>query len=263
MGLLRRTLTSVGILLFLSALALGQETKPETRAAEPPKLDYSFCRFDSTTIALMQEYTPRPILHDLSSGGMQAHFLPMFMTAIDVNFGHPDSTSAYKVLYSNNGQTFASLVVLKRGKDGTYTPTWTTQSVAPAPRVKLRALDLNGDGQLDVIASAHGGEPRYEAMNAFEFNDQGLGRPLVRDSRSPYDPKATFGIAYAVIDSLGRNGRPAIEVWHDDSTHAGSGFVRARLQYSDSARVFLPETVDTLKELPSWCSNRRPAATKR
>ena len=37
------------------------------------------------------------------------------------------------------------------------------------------------------------------------------------------------------------------EVWQDDSTNTGADFIRVRLQYSDSTRIFLPEMIDTLK----------------
>ncbi len=256
------TPTLFAFLLLLSSLALGQEPQPEPKKIEQPKLDYSYCRFDSTTVALMDEHIFRPVRSKLAKSGMDPRFLPLYMTAMDVNFDNPEGEPTHKILYANDGQIYTSFVVLKRGEDGTFTTTWTTQQVPPAPHVKLRARDLNGDGRLDIIASARGGDPNYEAMNIFAFNDRGLGGELVSDSRSPYDPRATFGIACAVIDSLGHNGRPAIEVWHDDSTHAGADFIRVRLQYADSAHIFLPESVDTLKELPFWCSKRRPAATK-
>ena len=112
-----------------------------------------------------------------------------------------------------------------------------------------------------MIASGRGGDPSYEGMIAFEFNEDGVARSLVSNSHSPFDPRAPIGIAFAVIDSLGRNGRPAIEVWQDDSVHTGRDFIRTRLQYMDSSRIFLPGSVDTLKELPRWCRSRRPAAT--
>jgi hypothetical protein len=158
----------------------------------------------------MEEYIPGPIRNALAKGGMHPRMLPIYMTATDVNFSDPDGAPTHKILYANNGQVYASLVVLRRDDDGTYTVTWTTQMVPPAPRVKLRTKDLNGDGRLDVIASARGGEPNYEAMIAFEFNEDGMGRSLVSNSRSAYDPRATFGIALAMIDSLGRDGRPAV-----------------------------------------------------
>jgi len=262
MTLFRRTLISLCFPLLVSAPAFAQAPQPGAQEVEEPKLDYSYCRFDSTTIALMDEYIPRPIRQSLAKGGMHPRFLPVFMAAMDVNFDQPDGQD-YKILFANNGEKFGSLVVLKRGDDGTYTSTWTTQNVPPAPRVRLRAKDLNGDGRPDVLASARGGDPNYEAMIAFQINEDGMGQFLVSPSHSPFDPKATFGIGFSVIDSLGRNGRPAIEVWQDDSTHAGADFIRSRLQYVDSARMFLPESVDTLNELPFWCRSRRPAATKK
>jgi hypothetical protein len=249
---LRLTAISIGVLLILSALAFGQE------AIEKPKLDYSYCRFDSTTAALMDQYIPLPIRQGLASGSMHPRFLPVYMTAEDVNFDDPKGLPTHKILYANNGRVYASLVVLKRGDDGTYTPTWSTQQVPPAPRVRLRIKDLNGDGRLDVIASARGGEPAYEAMIAFELNPDGIGRSMVSKFRTPHDPRATIGIGLAIIDSLGRNGKPAIEIWQDDSTHAGQDFVRIVQHYSDSARIFLPELIDTVPELPFWCSVRRP-----
>jgi hypothetical protein len=251
MTFLRFTATSICVLLILSALAFGQGTITE------PKLDYSYCRFDSTTIALMDQYIPRPIRSVLASGGMHPRFLPIYLTAEDVNLDDPKGLPTHKILYANDGRVYANLVVLKRGGDGTYTPTWTTQQVPPAPHVKLRVKDLNSDGRPDVIATARGGEPLYEAMVAFEFNQDGIGRSLVSEARGPHDPRALFGIGLAVIDSIGRNGRPAIEVWQDDSTKAGRDFVRIVQHYSDSARIFLPELVDTVPDLPSWCIGRR------
>jgi hypothetical protein len=257
MTCLRLTLRSIGFFFILSVCAFGQES------AEEPKLDYSYCRFDSTTAALMDQYIPGPIRSGLTSGGMHPRFLPVYMAAEDVNFDDPKGLPTHKILYANNGRVYAHLVVLRRGDDGTYTPTWTTQQVPPAPRVRLRVKDLNGDGRLDVIASARGGEPAYEAMIAFEFNQDGIGRSMVSNVRAPHDPRATFGIGLAIIDSLGRDGRPAIEIWQDDSTHAGQDFVRIVQQYSDSARIFLPELIDTVPELPFWCSVRRPKDTGR
>jgi len=261
MTLLRHTLTSLCCALLLSGSALAQAAPPDSELVSIPKLDYSYCRFDSVTVRLMEQHIPRPILATLAKSGMHPRLLPVFMTAMDVNFENPDAAPDYKVLYANNGTTYATLVVLKRGDNGAYEETWSTQAVPPAPRVRLRAVDLNADGRPDILASARGGEPNYEALVALEFNEEGLGRPLVSPSRSAFAPEATFGIGFAVLDSLGRNGRPAIEVWHDDSTSTAD-FVRVRLQYSDSARIFLPESVDSLKELPFWCRSRRPSGGK-
>jgi hypothetical protein len=263
MRLFRQTLASFCLVLILAIPASGQVTDAQIKLlGGRPKLDYSYCRFDSTTIALIEQNIPRGILNMLASEGMNPRFVPLYITAMDVDFDEPTGPPAYKILYANDGEVFATLVVLKRGDDGIYAQKWTYNSVPPAPRVKLRAKDLTGDGRLDVIASARGGDPVYEAMTALEFDNEGRGRLLIADSRSAFDPRATFGIGLAAIDSLGRDGRPAIEVWHDDSTNAGANFIRVRLQYSDTARIFLPEMIDTLKELPFWCSKRRPTATK-
>ena len=252
MSLVRSAFVLACFSLLLPVAVLGQT------AVEEPKLDYSYCRFDSTTIALMNQYVPAPILTGLVSDGMHPRFLPLYMTAEDVNFDDPKGEPTHKILYANNGRVYAFLVVLKRGADGTYTATWTTQHVPAAPHAKLRLKDLNGDGRLDVIATARGGEPLYEAMIAFEFNkEDDMGRSLVSNASGPHDLRATFGIGMAVIDSLGRAGRPAIEVWQDDSLRVGQKFVRIVQQYSDSARIFIPETIDTLSELPFWCRARR------
>lgn len=256
------TLSCLSLILILPVLAAGQEADPDAKKFEEPKLDYSYCRFDPTTIALMEQYIPRPIRQSLAKAAMHPRFLPVFMTALDVNFDDPKGPPDHKILYASNGEIYASFVVLRRGGDGNYTVRWTTQLVPPAPRVKLRAKDLNGDGKLDIIASARGGEPSYEGMIAFEFNEDGIGRSLVSASHSPFDPNAPIGIAFAVIDSLGHGGRPAIEVWQDDSVHTGADFIRTRLQFVDSARIFLPESVDTLKKLPYWCRSRRAATNE-
>ena len=249
-AILRMLLVPI-VALLVATVALGQEE------IEQPKLDYSYCRFDSTTIALMDEYIPRPIRHALTADGMHPRFVPLYVTAKDFSFESTGGLPTHKVLYANNGRTFSSLVVLKRQDDGTYTPTWTTQQVPPAPHVKLHAKDLNGDGRFDIIATSWGGEPIYQAMIAFEFNEEGQGRSLVSNERGPYEPRAAFGIGVAAIDTLGRDGRPALEIWQDDSTNVGKKFVRIVQQYSDSAGIFIPESIDTLAELPFWCRSRR------
>lgn len=251
--LLLRQSTVTAVLVFgLTTLATGQQP------AEGPILDYSYCRFDSATIYLLENRFPKPILNSLAGVGVHPRVLPVFITAKDINFYHSDSLATHKLIYATNGGGLAALELYERQEDGAYKLAWEEQKVPPAGHVKLQFRDLNGDGRLDVIATARGGEPVLQAMAAFDYLEEGYFRPLLSSVRDEHDPRSVFGIAATVNDTLGRDGRPAIEVWQDDTTNTGYSFVRVVQQYSDSAKIFIPEAIDTFLHLPYWCQFRRP-----
>jgi len=245
-----RTTAAAMLILALATTASAQIPIPKRR------LDYSRCRFDSTTIALFERHLPKSIYASLVSYNLDPRLLHLYLTAIDANFEDPKGPATHKILYGVDGQHLGALIILEKDSTGTYKTVWLSQDVPPAGKLRLRLRDLNGDGRLDIVATSRGGDPVLQALAAFEFKN-GHGRIMTRRGRGPYDTQGAFGIAEAVIDSLGRQGRPAIEVWQDDSSSHRTRFIHILQQYSDSTGFFETETVDTVRQLPSWGKGRR------
>lgn len=239
--------------LLVPSLLIGQEP---VRLGRPGTLDLSYCRFDSTETALCEEFLPPPIHIALTQSGMHPRLVPLFITIEDAVFEYPDKTVSGKILYSTDGQNFATLYLLGKPSDGPYEILWETQQVPPAGHVKVRMKDLTGDGRPEIIATARGGVPLYEAMAAFDFDGR-VGHLISNRGKGFHDHSGLLGIGIGVIDSLAVSGRPAIEVWQDEPASSPHKFVRIRHHYSDSARLIVPLRIDTLPELPRWCKARR------
>jgi hypothetical protein len=248
---LRRLFVIITTLAVWAGTALTQET------ADKPTLDFTYCRFDSTTIAVINEHFPSLILDTLIKSGVHPKLVPLFITAEDVNFTDPRGVPTHKVVYGSDGNDVGAVMIYERLEDGTYKLAKGLFKAPPAPHVNLQFKDLNNDSNLEVITTAYGGEPVYQAMAAFEFKDM-IIRTITGDVVYEQKPGYMFGIGTAVNDTLGQNGCPGIEVWQDDTTNTGYSFVRVINQWSDSAYHFVPVTIDTFPKLPFWCDSRRP-----
>jgi hypothetical protein len=257
MIILRRLSVILATLAIWAGTALTQvPVEKPTVKADRPTLDFTFCRFDSTTIAVINEDFPKPILDTLIESGLDPRLLPLFITAKDVNFKDPNGIPTHKVVYASDGNTVGAVMIYKRLEDGTYKIAKGIFTAPPAPHVNLRFKDLNNDGNLEVVATGYGGEPVCQALAAIEFKDN-IIRTIIGKVAYEQKPEYTFGIGTAVNDTLGQNGCPAIEVWQDDTTNTGYSFVRVIHQWSDSTHQFIPTTIDTFAKLPFWCDSRR------
>lgn len=250
MPLSNRHLAVVLLIVAGVATAAAQPKEPQT---ERRRIDYKYCRFDSTTEALCDQYIPKRTYTVLTTEGFDPRAVPLFLTAKD--YSPAAGEGLYKLIYASDGTT-ASLILLKHKDDGGYDLLQRSLEVGNLPRAHLHFADVNGDGRQDVVASCTGGEPLLEYWTVFELDGERL-HALTRRPSGPHDVTATFGVGLAVVDSLGREGRPAIEVWQDDSTNFGQRFVHIVHQYSDSTRSFEPTIIDTTSELPFWCERRR------
>jgi len=242
----------IALLLGISVLSAQAAVAQEH---DIPKLDLSKTHFDAETIELCHKYISKPLYMALSSSNIEPRLLPAFITAID----YPSNSQVpkFKLIYATDGSLFGGIAIIRRTDDGEWEYVANCKDAPPGHRVKLRLKDLTGDGVEEVIATARGGRPPNEAMMALQFNENDELRPIIDRPKSPYDPRGPIGVAVSVIDSLGRDGCPAVEVWKDDSVHFASRYIRVRQQYDKATGWFHPESIDTLNELPYWCDGRR------
>lgn len=227
---------------------------PQTAQA---KLDYSYCRFDSTEKAICEAFLPSPVYLALANATMHPRLVPAFLTMEDARLVYADDTLSGKIMYGSEGRGLAYLGVFRKDETGVYVPVWDTQEVPPAGNVKVQLRDLTGDGRPEIVATARGGTPVREAMAAFDFDGK-VGHPVLPRSKALDDTNGMLGIGIGIIDSLGPQGFPLIEVWQDDPAGASGRFLRIRHKYSADTKMYSPATIDTLTGLPRWCAARRP-----
>lgn len=243
-------------LLILIVAGVGLLAQP-VRAQKHPdyEIDLSKSRFDSTTIALCNQYISTPLQIAIASAKMDPRIVPAFVDAED----YPsDTTQPYlKFIYASDGEFFSELTTLRRLDNGDYKFLDRTQATPPGHKVRLRTRDVTGDGKQELIATSRGGQPVRESMMIFRIDSLDLPQPISSRPQGPYDPNGLHGVAVAVFDSLGHRGAAGIEVWQDDSLHFAAQYTRVRHQFDQSQNRFVIETVDTLPQLPHWCDGRR------
>ncbi|MBD3299170.1 MAG: hypothetical protein GF341_10980 [candidate division Zixibacteria bacterium] len=219
------------------------------------KIDFSKSRLDSTTRALCNEHISGPLRYSIVSADMDPRLVPAFVDAEDYPPG--DTVPYLKFILASDGTMFAELITLRHLEDGEYELIDRITDVPPGHRVKMKFRDLTGDEKPDIVVTSRGGQPLLETMMVFELDETDRVQPMSRRSEWKYDINGLQGVAVAVIDSLGRNDRPAIEVWQDDSLRFAASYTRVRHQFNEEERRFIPTSVDTLPELPYWCDGRR------
>ncbi len=243
------------IITLILAVACVATQPLAAQAQSDHKIDFSKSRFDSTTQALCNKHISGPLKYSIVSSEMDPRLVPAFVDAEDYPPG--DMVPTLKFIVASDGTMFAELITLRRLENGEYELIDRITDVPPGHRVKVRIRELTGDGKPDIVITSRGGQPLLETMMVFELDETNRVQPMSQRSDWKYDINGLQGVAVAVIDSLGRNDRPAIEVWQDDSLRFATSYTRIRHQFDEEERRFVPTSVDTLPELPYWCDGRR------